>query len=154
MLEKAAWLAIALGALLSVSGCSNSATATISPGADLTRVKSFYVVHQPKDTHGVENLIRDRLVKDGFAAEAGPELPQASYKAAAVVTYVDRWMWDMTLYLLELTITFRDANNGFPLAVGNSYHTSLTRKSPPEMVDEILTNVFNASKQTAKPASP
>jgi hypothetical protein len=56
----------------------------------------------------------------------------------SVITYVDRWMWDITLYLLELTVTLRDATNSFPIALGNSYHTSLTRKSPEEMVDEVM----------------
>ena len=36
---------LVLGALLFVSGCSNYATATLSPGADLSKVKTFYVVH-------------------------------------------------------------------------------------------------------------
>jgi hypothetical protein len=143
-----------LGGLLSASGCSNRATATLSPGAELSRVKSYYVVHQPKDTHGIHNLIRDRVAKEGLPATAGPELPQSSYQADSVITYVDRWMWDITLYLLELTVTLRDTTNNFPLAVGNSYHTSLTRKSPEEMVDEVMTNIFNAGKQTAKPAAP
>jgi hypothetical protein len=147
---KAAFMAFVLGALLFVSGCSNVATATLSPGTDLSRLKTFYVVHQPKDTRDLHNLIRDRLAKEGFTATAGPELPQTSYKTDTVVTYVDRWVWDLTLYLLELTVTFRDATNGFPLAVGNSYHTSLTRKSPEAMVDEVVTNIFNASKPTAK----
>jgi hypothetical protein len=40
----------------------------------------------------------------------------------------------------------------FPLAVGNSYHTSVTRKSPEEMVDEVLTNILNTSKQTKQGA--
>lgn len=39
-----------LGLLVFAPGCSNRATATISPGADLSKIKSFYVVHQPKDT--------------------------------------------------------------------------------------------------------
>ena len=146
-------VAFILMALLFVSGCSNVATATLSPGADIGRLKMFYVVHQPKDTRDLQNLIRDRIVKEGFTATAGPELPQSSYKADSVVTYVDRWVWDITLYLLELTVTLRDASNGFPLAVGNSYHTSLTRKSPEAMVDEVMTNIFNASKATAKPGS-
>jgi hypothetical protein len=153
MSRKSAFVVLVLGALLFVSGCSNHATATLSPGADLSRLKTIYVVHQPKDTHDLHNLIRDRLAKEGLTATAGPELPQTSYKTDAVVTYVDRWIWDLTLYLLELTVTFRDATNGFPLAVGNSYHTSLTRKSPEEMVDEVLTNIFNASKPTAKQGS-
>ena len=146
-------VAFILVALPFISGCSNVATATLSPGADLNRLKSFYVVHQPKDTHDLQNLIRDRIVKEGFTATAGPELPQSPYKADSVVTYVDRWMWDITMYLLELTVTLRDATNGFPLAVGNSYHTSLTRKSPEAMVDEVLTNIFKTSKPAAKQGS-
>jgi hypothetical protein len=63
-------------------------------------------------------------------------------------------MWDITLYLLELTVTLRDPTNAFPIALGNSYHTSLTRKSPEKMVDEVMTNIFNAAKQTNAQAAP
>ena len=63
-----------------------------------------------------------------------------------VVDYADKWMWDITMYMLELTITFRDPNTDVPLGSGNSYHTSLTRKSPQEMVDEVLTNIFKKAK--------
>jgi hypothetical protein len=154
MLKRTTLLPLVLGALVFASGCVNRATATLSPAADLSKLKVFYVVHQSKDTHGIQNLIRDKLVKDGFTATAGPELPQSSYQADSVITYVDRWMWDMTLYLLELTVTLREAKTGFPLAVGNSYHTSLTRKSPEEMVEEVLTNIFVASKQTTKQGAP
>ena len=154
MLTTRVFILFLLGWSLVAYGCSNSATATLSPGADLSAIKTFYVVHQPKDTHDLHNLIRDRLVKEGYTATAGPELEKSSYQANAIVTYVDRWVWDITLYLLELTITLRDATNDFPLAVGNSYHTSLTRKSPEEMVDEVMTNIFNAAKQNTKQGAP
>lgn len=154
MLTRLTLAIVILGALLSASGCSNRATATLSPGTDLSTVRAFYVVHQPKDTHGLHNLIRDRLVKEGFTATAGPELSPPSYQADSVITYVDRWVWDITLYLLELTVTLRDATNGFPQAVGNSFHTSLTRKSPEEMVDEVMTNIFNAAKLTRQSGVP
>jgi hypothetical protein len=36
----------------------------------------------------------------------------------------------------------RDPQSDFPLATGNSYHTSLTRKSPKEMVDEVIGNIY------------
>lgn len=147
------WILLMLMLALVAAACSNTATATLSPGANLNAVKSFYVVHQPKDTHNLHYLIRDRIIKEGFAATAGPESAKSDYKANAIVTYVDRWMWDMTLYLLELTVTFRDPTNDFPLAVGNSYHTSLTRLSPEEMVEEVMTNIFNAAKQPAKPTA-
>ena len=93
------------------------------------------------DSRSVGKLVTDNLVKRGFSATAGPEVPQPS-KVDAVITYVDRWMWDITMYMLELTITIRDPGNEYPLASGKSYHTSLTRMSPSEMVDEVLNNIF------------
>jgi hypothetical protein len=135
-------------ALTLTSGCAvNRATAVISPDADISKIRTFYVVKGPSDGRGIELLIRDNLGKRGFGATAGPELPQASYQADAVVSYVDRWMWDMTMYMLELTITVRNPTSDYPLATGNSYHTSLTRKSPEEMVDEVLSNIFNSGKE-------
>jgi hypothetical protein len=38
------------------------------------------------------------------------------------------------------------------MAVGNSFHTSLTRKSPEEMVDEVLGNMLSPVKTAAAPA--
>ena len=135
---------------LAASGCINRATVTLAPGANITGLKSFYVVHQPRDNDHLNQVISDNLSFRGFHATAGPELP--SYKTDAVVTYVDKWMWDMTLYLLELTITVRESAGSQPLAVGNSYHTSLTRLTPKEMVDEVLSNIFGPTNAPAKVA--
>ena len=90
-----------------------------------------------------------------FAASALPNLAQdaAADPAAAPaatdisVTYIDKWMWDITMYMVELTIDFRDPKTNFPLATGNSLHTSLTRKSPDAMVDEVLNNILSAPKK-------
>jgi hypothetical protein len=139
-----------LSVLALSSGCAvNRATATVSADADLGKVKTFYVVQQPKDERGIEKLISDNLNARCFVAKSGPEMQAPPAGVDAVVTYVDKWMWDITMYLLELTLTIRDPANNFPMANANSYHTSLTRKSPPEMVDEVLTNIFNeqAKKQ-------
>lgn len=145
------WPVLALIAVLVSYGCSNRATAELAPGANLITLKTFYVVHQPKDGRQLNQMISDKLVMKGYSSTAGPELPKGSYKADSVVTYVDRWMWDITMYLLELTITLREPVNGQPLAVGNSFHTSLTRKSPEEMIDEVLANIFNLSVKQATP---
>lgn len=81
---------LVLAALLFATGCINRTTATLSPGADLSKLKTFYVVHQSKDTHGIHNLISDRLVKEGLTATAGPESSQALssgvYAHAATMT--------------------------------------------------------------------
>lgn len=131
-----------LGLLASVTGCANHATASLTPGADISKIKTFYLIPGLEDKDNYL-LIKANLEKRGYSVTAGPEtLPP--YKADAVVTYVDKWMWDITMYMLELTITFRDPVNNSPLAVGNSLHSSLTRKSAEEMVDEVLTNIFAA----------
>jgi hypothetical protein len=57
-------------------------------------------------------------------------------------------MWDITMYLVELTVTIREPKSDYPLATGNSLHTSLTRLSPPEMVDEVVGNIFKESDKT------
>lgn len=138
-------LLVGVVALLGLTaGCAvNRATGSLTPGADLSGIKSYYVVNQPKDTHGLDQLIKAGLTKRGYSATIGAE-QSPPYPADAVVTYVDKWQWDITMYLLELTIVVRNPTNNFPLATGNSFHTSLTRKSPEEMVDEVLTNIFAA----------
>jgi hypothetical protein len=50
------------------------------------------------------------------------------------------------MYLLELTVTVRAPVNEFPLATGNSLHTSLTRKSTKDMAEEVVTNIFTAKR--------
>jgi hypothetical protein len=103
---------LALSALLLLSGCVNRATANLAPGAELSTLKTFYVVHQPKDGRNLHQVISDKLVFMGYRSTAGPELAQGSYKTDSVVTYVDRWMWDITMYMLELTVTLRRAGIG------------------------------------------
>jgi hypothetical protein len=130
------------------SGCAvNKTSATVSPDVDLSKVKTFYVIQQPKDQRGVERIISDNLTARGFKATAGPDPGKPPADVDAVVTYVDKWMWDLTMYLVELTVVVRDPRNNYPMATANSFHTSMTRKSPPEMVDEVLTNIFNAQSK-------
>jgi hypothetical protein len=126
-------------------GCAvNRATATVDPSANLGSLKTMYVVKAPKDGDQINVLIADNLRTRGYTVSTGTEKPSG---VDAVVTYVDKWMWDITMYLLELTVTIRDPKNDYPLASGNSFHTSLTRKSPTEMVDEVIDNIFKEAKK-------
>jgi hypothetical protein len=132
-------------ALLLLTGCAvNRATATVDPSANLAGIKTVHVVRLEKDERGVNKLIADRLNTMGFNATTS--LTKTS-DADAIVTYADKWMWDITMYMIELTVVVRDPKNDFALATGNSLHTSLTRKSPVEMVDEVTTNIFKGVKK-------
>lgn len=125
-----------------VGGCAiNRESATVTEGEDISGLKSFYVVKFEPDDSDINHLIRDELVVLGYDATTGPEagVPQG---VDAVVTYRDKWMWDITMYMIELTITLRNPETNYPLAVGDSYHTSLTRLTPENMVKEVLANIF------------
>jgi hypothetical protein len=131
-------------ALATTSGCAvNRANATLMADADLSKVKTLYVVHSESDKHGIDQDLKAALEKRGYAVTTGPA-KTPPYPQDAVVTYIDKWMWDLTMYLLELTVTVRNPVNDFPLATGNSLHTSLTRKSPAEMADEVVANIVAA----------
>jgi hypothetical protein len=140
---------IGLICLLSVfSGCAiNRATGIQVPGTDLSKVKNFYVVEElaDKGSNDVYNVIAQNLIKRGYNVRTGVAADKA-FNADVLVTYQDKWMWDITMYLLRLNITFRDPATNATMAQGSSYHTSLTRLSPEEMVEEVLTNIFNAKK--------
>lgn len=136
------WLALGLVAIVMLfnSGCAiNRATATLDPTANLREVKTMYVTRFPSDDRGVNLLISDRLKSMGYDVDTGVDTPM---NVDVVVTYKDRWMWDITMYMLELTVVIRDPKTNFPLASGNSFHTSLTRKPPNEMVAEVINNIF------------
>ncbi len=130
---------------LLTTGCAvNRATGSVDPSANLGALKTMYVKKIPADDGGTNQLIADKLRSKGVTVTTG--VGPAPSNVDAVVTYVDKWMWDITMYMLELTITIRDPKSDFPLATGNSYHTSLTRLSPKEMVNEVVDNIYKGTK--------
>jgi hypothetical protein len=133
-------LSVIVIASVFTTGCAiNRATATVDPSARLDTLRTLQVKKLEGEDGTVHKLIADKLRARGYQVTTDSPPPA---KVDAVVTYVDKWMWDITMYLLELTITIRDPGTDYPLANGNSYHTSLSRKSPPDMVDEVLGNIF------------
>ena len=141
--DKPGFIIALLSLLVLLHGCAvNRATATVDQTTDLSSLKVLYVKKYSEDTRDTNVVIKDKLVEMGF------HVSETETDVDAIVTYVDKWFWDITFYLLELTITLRDPKTDFPLATGNSFHTSLTRKSPEGMVAEVLTNIFlNNQKQ-------
>ena len=145
--KKAMVFVLCLVALVSLYGCAiNRASASVSPGVEFTQLKKFYVVRLGPDNRGINRLIMNQLISMGYEVTTGPE-DGAPNDVDAVVTYEHIWIRDITMYMLELDITFWNPQTNSLLAVGNSYHTSLSRKSPEEMVKEVLNNIFGKSKK-------
>jgi len=145
--RTAAGLAMATALL---AGCaSTSLQSETMPGVSLGSLHSFYVRKLPQDQRGIERLISDRLNTLGKSSTYGSD-PTPPKPVDAVVTYQDRWMWDITMYMLELNIQFRDPKNEVQLASGHSMRTSLVRRSPEEMVEEVLGRMLGIAPKPAK----
>jgi len=67
---------------------------------------------------------------------------QPAERVDAVVTYQDRWMWDITMYMLKLDVQVHDGNSGAVIASAQAVRPSLQRKSPEGMVQEVLGEIF------------
>lgn len=134
---------ILLVAVVAVSsGCSiTQLNADLSPGAQLSKVKKFYVVHVPEDGRGIDRLIAEQLNRMDRAATYGDKSGIPA-DVDAIVTYQDRWMWDITMYMIELNIQLRNPKTEIAIATGHSFRTSLARKSPAGMVEEVLSEIF------------
>jgi hypothetical protein len=124
------------------SGCVSKLHSDIAPGANLTALKKIHVVHLPADERRVDRLIADRLALMGREATCG-EKSEMPADTQAIITYQDKWMWDITMYMIELNVQVRNPKSEIALATGHSLRTSLARKSPPAMVEEVLTDLFN-----------
>lgn len=141
-------LLICFVAFALLQGCAiNRETASVTPNQDVMALKKFYVVKFGPDQRGINVLIADELRRKGFEATTGLEI-DAPKNVNAIVTYRDKWQWDITMYMIELTVFVREPVSENLLATGNSYHTSLTRQTPEEMVAEVLTNIFARASKT------
>lgn len=140
---KKSSLAFILAVMIAfLSGCATAQlNSDVSPNAKLDEITKFHVVRLPKDERGVERLIADRLSTMGKEATFG-DRSAAPADVGAIVTYQDKWMWDITMYMIELNVQIRQPKSDIALATGHSLRTSLVRKSPAEMVTEVLNDIF------------
>lgn len=142
-------LPILLGALL-LGGCATK-SASVAPNVDLTTIKTAYVVRLAPDKRGINQVVADELALLGIRATTGEETASPP-DVDAIVTYQDKWMWDITMYMLQLNVQIRDPKTRAVLASGESMRPSLERFSPPMMAREVLTEMFTA-KPKGRPAA-
>jgi len=136
--------------LAALQGCATSReSASVSPDIDLSRLKTFHVVRFAPDGRGIDRVIAAELRKLGFQASTGAD-DAAPKKVDAIVTYQDKWQWDLTMYMIELSVFVREPGTDDLLAVGKSFHTSLNRKTPEEMAAEVLANIFNKARKAPR----
>ena len=142
MLKLVAALAVTCGLLLN-AGCASRATAKADPSMRWDHIKTLHIKKLEGEDGSVRKLLVDKFRNVGFKVTTDP---QPAGSPDALVTYYDKWMWDITMYLLELTVTIHDPRTEVGLVTGNSMYTSLIRKSPQAMVDEVVDNILKQRK--------
>ncbi len=125
--------------LVGLSGCVNNATKHVPTRADLSKIKTICVEKFEPDDRGLHLLIADTLRTLNYVATTADK---CSGNVDAVLTYRDKWMWDITMYMISISMKLNDPHTGFPLAYGQALHTSLTRQTPEETINEVLNNML------------
>ena len=108
--------------LLFVSGCVTKLDG--QPLGKEAYQGTFYVERQPKDGRNLAQNIATQLRARGLSATNG-ESGAAPENADYIVSYIDRWHWDMRMYLINLRIEARDKNTSRMVGYGDSHQTSL-----------------------------
>ena len=125
---------------LLLAACS-SLSVQKQAGTNLTRFKKIYVEHRLADDRGVDQLITQELARLGYDASSGP-LTMTPSDTEAVLTYVDEWNWDFTLYMIDLDVQVRDAHSGQVLATAHYNHPAMGGKSSSGMVKAVIDPLF------------
>lgn len=144
MLPRIIRLGLASVVLLSLNNCAHQNTRQLSAGVSdsgVAKMRSFYVRKHADDNYKLDEDITALLREMGYRATSGSAESPAG-KVDAVITYKDRWTWDLTMYMLSLDIQLREPGSDFTLASAKTVRTSLARKSQKEMVRETLTKLL------------
>lgn len=149
--QKRHWLsrilktAASLAIVSFLSSCSvHENTRQVSPSfseTGVTKLRTFYVRKHADDDYKLGEDIAAQLQMMGYNATCG-SAQSAPGRVDAVVSYMDRWVWDMTMYMLSLDVQLRDPGSDTILATAKTVRSSLIRKSQQEMVRETLTKLF------------
>jgi hypothetical protein len=128
-----------------LAGCTSVVTRT-DPKADLAAYRHVYVESAANDSSQLDVLIAQELVARGYDATSGVRTLRPE-DAELVVTYDSQWEWDFRTYLINLHVKVRSADAGRLLGTGHIFHPGVTKKSPAEMVHEVIAKLFPARSE-------
>jgi hypothetical protein len=132
-----------LAALLAVAsvGCMTEFQAEPIPTAQRAAGTRYYVERHEKDERGLDQTIAAECAKRAVSVSSGPRSERPP-DVDVLVSYEDRWQWDMTMYLLSLRIDLRDPSTNALYTTGTSMQTSLARKPAEEVIASLVAAFF------------
>jgi hypothetical protein len=140
------WFVFLLPILL--SSCVQTTLETEhAPGASLRGKRLFYVERHPDEDWGFHQTIADEITMMGYKASAG-EPNQGPAGVDAIVTYVDKWHWDVSPYMFSLDLRILDPKTRSLLVKTRNVRPSLVRRNPKQMAQENLRSTFGLPEQS------
>jgi hypothetical protein len=139
---------ISLGLLaLLLVGCVGNTSGQLTLPKEQVQAGSYFVQRHDKDDRDLASTIAKAMQARGLQATAGT-VAQRPAEATYVVTYVDRWMWDMRMYLYDLRIDLRDARDQSILGYGQSMQSSLKAmgQTHEDIINRALDQLFPPGK--------
>lgn len=140
---------ILLATLLLVSPMIVSCGSTAKPKPPTTVLPAgakVHVVKHANSSRDIDIYLRNAFAKRGFQSTSGAQAEMPS-GAQFYVTYVDRWYWDLAMYLVSLDVTMHDAKSG---SVVNSsrYKNGIfhTFPSPERKSDQLVARLLGSLK--------
>jgi len=125
-----------------LSGCSSVVESRYFKNVRLDSLKKAYVVHDPGSTLGCANAAEEALAAHSVTVTSG-NIQAKPKDADFYVEVVDRWQWDVAMFLASLEIRFRENATGNIIATGSFrqgtfFHTFPDqRKKTFEVIDAI-----------------
>jgi len=149
--------AIALALALALVGCNTppppepEISVFVYHPASFAEGQRVFVERHDKDGREIDVDIARELGRLGFEATSGPpeERPDG---IDLLIRYRDGWMWDLSMYLLDLELDFI-APDGTVLASGKSRRVSLIRADAMQMTREIFLAVDQADRAKREEAA-
>lgn len=134
---------------LCFSGCSSVVDSTYySKRVRLDSLKRAYVVHDPGSTYGCANAAEEALTAQGLTVTSG-YIQDKPADTDFYVEVVDRWQWDVAMFLASLDIRFVDNATGDVIAIGTFRQSTFFHTFPDQRQKtlEVIASIY--SKQPA-----
>ena len=132
---------------LALVGCVGNTSGQLALPKEQAQTATYFVQRQDKDSRDLAATIAHAMQTRGLKATSGNAAERPA-DAAYVVTYVDKWMWDMRMYLYDLRIDLRDARDQSILGYGQSMQSSLKAmgQTHEDVINRALDQLFAKDK--------
>jgi hypothetical protein len=105
-------------------GCAGSSSTPLMASAR-EKTTTYYVQNHGDDQRSLDQIIVYALRARGVQATGGSQ-GQTPKDVDFIVTYEDRWAWDMRTFLRLIQIDVRDPKSGALVATSQSHQDSLS----------------------------